>query len=184
MRTIDHKLLGTYLIQKMELQGTLSGISKIAFLWGNIEPDINCLTHLKGFLHNRQFHGHNFQNGRSRIKSLLRKIQRGHVAVIRYYRMGKVMHYMADTFTFPHNEFFPGDITQHVNYEHMLHHQFLSVIHSKADAEDSVTKKRNQWIVFNREHRQYVSDRKNALDDIRYILASTSRCLNGMLMCI
>lgn len=124
MRTADHRRLGQYLLREIEEYKNLPLLHKISFIWGNIEPDINYVTYLKGFSENKKFQGHNSQNGMKHIKKLTEKIEGKPLNVITCYRAGKITHYIADAFTFPHNDGFTGNIKNHMSYERRLHCKF------------------------------------------------------------
>lgn len=44
MKTKDHRSLGKYLLRELEV----SGFKRAAFLWGSIQPDVNCFSHFSG----------------------------------------------------------------------------------------------------------------------------------------
>ncbi len=46
---------------------------------------------------------------------------------IRDYRLGKLTHYVADAFTYPHNRIFRQP-SQHCRYEQELHCEFVSAL--------------------------------------------------------
>ena len=45
---------------------------------------------------------------------------------MRNYLLGKLIHYIADAFTFPHNNVFKGNLVQHCKYENKLHQAYLN----------------------------------------------------------
>ena len=57
MRTVDHGILGIYLLRRTASAARIPIRSKAAFLWGNIKPDLNYATYLKGFLRERVLRG-------------------------------------------------------------------------------------------------------------------------------
>ncbi|HOP12072.1 MAG TPA: zinc dependent phospholipase C family protein [Oscillospiraceae bacterium] len=121
----SHKLLGEYLIHNCaELPKKRH---KKLFLWGCVEPDYNYLTYLKGSLKIQPFRGHHYPNGQSRILRLVRRLRRNHRRnVLNFYRLGKLMHYVADAFTYTHNPEFGGRVKGHHSYEINLHSRFQS----------------------------------------------------------
>lgn len=100
---------------------TASPVEQAAFLFGSVEPDMNCLTYCKGLMHGTGLHGHNYAQVLPRIRRLARLLdgpeRRG---VQTYYRLGKLTHYAADAFTFPHNADFQGSLRAHIRYEAQL----------------------------------------------------------------
>lgn len=170
MRTKDHRSLGKYLLR--ELEG--SRFQRAAFLWGSIQPDVNCLSHFSGL----SVKGHHCACCTFRIEKLLCRIKEKKDSALRYYRAGKLIHYLADSFTFTHNEFFSGSLREHVKYEHMLSRRL------KCAFEDSTERDRNllpgidvMEIIMNL-HRQYMESRRNEMDDIRYIIEAASTAVH------
>lgn len=119
MRKQDHMVLAEH-IAKTYGQDIPQAYIR-AYLRGNVAPDENPVTYLHGFRYGMKFHGHNYENILPTIKrlygSLLKKKSLG---LIDYYRLGKLSHYTADSFTYPHNAIFPGSIVDHVKYESVL----------------------------------------------------------------
>ena len=103
----------------------------LAFLTGCIQPDRNPATYLKGSLHHRLLHGHNWTNSQKYIQKLCRRLEsRKKLRLLDFYSMGKLIHYVTDAFTFTHNEWFDRDILTHRYYETDLEHQFLKTLNS------------------------------------------------------
>ena len=88
MRTKDHRNLGKYLLRELEV----SGFQRAAFLWGSIQPDVNCLSHFSGL----SVKGHHCASCTVRIEKLLRRIKEKRDSAFKYYMAGKLMHYLAD----------------------------------------------------------------------------------------
>ena len=94
---------------------------ELAFLFGSFEPDCNPFSYLKGSLHSKLFGGHTYGNSRAYIRRRIRRLQRRtHWNLWNYYTMGKLTHYVADAFTWPHNPHFPGVGWEHHVYETAL----------------------------------------------------------------
>ena len=68
MQTIDHRMLGISLVKRLEEQQRVPLGCRLMFIWGSIEPDLNYLTFLKGFLRCSSLKGHSFVNSSRRIK--------------------------------------------------------------------------------------------------------------------
>ena len=85
-------------------------------------PCYNPFTYLHGSLKTEKFRGHNFDNARKCFVCLIHKIETEEMTEIkRCYLLGKLIHYVADAFTFPHNNVFKGNLVQHCKYENKLH---------------------------------------------------------------
>ena len=115
--------------QLLRLFPAIQPVERAAFLFGSVEPDLNALTYLKGIAHGMGLHGHNYAQVLPRIvrlSALLKDRQAWRVQD--YYRMGKLIHYVADAFTFPHNAWFQGDLRAHIRYEMRLAACFHSAL--------------------------------------------------------
>lgn len=127
MQTRDHKSLGKYLLQQTEQE--LPFLYKMAFIVGNVEPDRNVFTYLHGMLRGKRFHGHNYENILPVMQKLYKSLQKGRYFGIRkYYHLGKLIHYTADAFTYPHNEVYKEGLIEHCRYERQLHDRFLIML--------------------------------------------------------
>ena len=131
MKQKDHKALGKYLLDSVG-GGRLWQRTwhRRVFLLGCISPDYIPFTYLRGFHQSHAMLGHNARYSSEHIQKSIRRLQtRG---VRRYrdcFRLGTLMHYLADSFTFPHTEGFAGNMRAHRRYENDLHgcfEKFLS----------------------------------------------------------
>ena len=99
-------------------QGFRSRRFELAFLFGSFQPDCNPLTYLKGSLRAYKFRGHNYSNSQRYIYSHIIRLQRRRRWTMwQYYTLGKLTHYLADAFTYPHNENYPDSMLCHHQYE-------------------------------------------------------------------
>lgn len=100
-----------------------------AFVFGCIEPDYNYLTYLRGSLSNRMFSGHTFESTAAYISQAISRLEvRGHFRYRDYYRLGKLIHYVVDAFTYAHNHNFPGTLPDHRSYEMELKQKFAEFL--------------------------------------------------------
>ena len=112
MRLCSHLEFAQYLVSFWLPSCTAA--ERDAFLFGSIEPDLNCTTYLKGMLHRNGVHGHNYEQVLPRIDRLLHELtDKNGVHLLDWYRLGKLTHFIADAFTYPHNNCFPGDLRAH-----------------------------------------------------------------------
>lgn len=96
-----------------------------AFLFGCVSPDINVLTYLKGSVGHKPLKGHDYKSSYGYISKKLRSLQRkSKLNILDFYEIGKVVHYIADDFTYPHNEEFSENLSEHCRYEKDLHPHF------------------------------------------------------------
>ena len=106
--------------------------SRLAFLFGSVEPDINLLHYLRDAVCGAGLHGHDYSRILPRIDRLsLLRHRKEHWGILQYYRLGKLVHYGADAFTFPHNDGFHGGLQAHIRYEKELE----VVFHNKAECQ-------------------------------------------------
>ena len=116
MKTIDHEELSRYLMEKFDYP--VKKRLKYAFILGSIEPDYNPVTYLRGSVKVEKFRGHNFENAHVCIEKLIDKIEtKSMTEVKRCYLLGKLIHYIADAFTFPHNNTFKVGLIENCLYE-------------------------------------------------------------------
>jgi len=93
----------------------------LAFLWGCIEPDKNPVTFLKGSMRARFLRGHNYENALPFTNRLFSRLAEKRVwNMWDYYSLGKLVHYLTDSYTYPHNETFSGGLQAHRAYEKIL----------------------------------------------------------------
>lgn len=137
MEKRDHTRLAQTILDEFGLD--LSNRYQKAFLTGNIRPDKNPITYLHGFTTGQKFHGHHFGNIVETMKKMFRELQeKTSFSAHDYLRLGKLAHYAADAFTFPHNYEFTGTIREHCAYEAKLHlvmEDFLQEVRSGRRAE-------------------------------------------------
>ena len=171
MRMRDHKMLAKFLASGMEED--ISNISIKAFILGNIEPDFIPFTYLRGWLFGRKLHGHNYENSLPVMRKLFCSLQRKeHFGIREYYHLGKLTHYVADAFTFPHNQVFQGSLAAHCSYERELHEKFESMLQKPKNAfqtEALIGSFRNIEIL----HEKYMHEVGTCECDCRYIMQAT-----------
>ena len=156
MQKRSHKLLAATLLENT--QGFQARRFELAFLFGSFQPDCNPLTYLKGSLRAYKFRGHNYSNSQHYIYSRISRLQRRQRWTIwQYYTLGKLTHYLADAFTYPHNENYPDSM--------LCHHQYETDL--RAYLEEL--------------HRQYMAGVADMRKDVQFILKATSLLMAGCL---
>ncbi len=111
MRKKSHILVARYLADQMSVEESLQSHRK-AFCLGSILPDIK-----PSFLTRKHEYFGTFEEIRQKMRQLV-ECRSGRVKERVYWRrLGEVMHYMADYFTFPHNINFTGNLYEHNKYE-------------------------------------------------------------------
>ena len=116
MQKRSHRLLASALLRSQ--QGFHAKRFELAFLFGSFQPDCNPLTYLKGSWRGQKLRGHNFSNSQLYIYTRIHRLQRRtHWTMWQYYTLGKLTHYLADAFTYPHNDHFSDSLMDHHRYE-------------------------------------------------------------------
>lgn len=96
-------------------------VHKKLFYIGCVIPDRNPVTYLKGSFRHKIFHGHHWHNASEYIEKLSVILEkRDRFNSLDYYTLGKLIHYIADAFTYPHNAHYTGNLKEHKNYELLL----------------------------------------------------------------
>lgn len=174
----SHKLLARSLMNSYDGFGKKS--FEAAFLFGSFQPDCNPLSYLKGTFRARRFRGHNYSNFRPYIDSHIHRLQqRDHWTVWQYYTLGKLTHYLADAFTFPHNETYPDSIAAHRRYEDALRLSFSRFM--AAETLRRETARADLAGALEQLHRQYVSQTSDSGRDSRFILLANELLMASVL---
>lgn len=180
MRKKSHILLGRYLADQMTISQSLQSHRK-AFCLGNILPDIK-----PSFVTKR----HEFFGTFDEVQDKLKYLIDGSTDVLRervfWRRLGEILHYIADYFTFPHNKTFMGTLVEHNSYEKELKKELKSCIKSgRADRYAVYTlrfENAEQLVGYIKErHAAYLKKMRNIADDIRYILEVCFQVFQGAL---
>ncbi len=171
MRMKDHKMLAEFLAS--EIEGSISNIYVKAFVLGNIEPDCNPFTYLHGWLLGRKLHGHNYENILPVMRKMFCSLQKKECFGIQeYYHLGKLIHYVADAFTFPHNQVFEGNLRTHCEYERNLHKKFECMLKKQKNifqTETLIQGFHNIEIL----HEKYMHEAGTREGDCKYIMQAT-----------
>lgn len=127
MKATDHWQLSNWLLlhEKEPFRHTFATGLRI----GSVLPDCNLFTYLRGIRSGQGLYGHNAEITQSKICSLifdLIKTERS--GFLCGLRLGTALHYLADAFTYPHHDYYPGTLADHVTYESSLHHTFTEYL--------------------------------------------------------
>lgn len=169
MRRNSHSQLGSFLARNC-----MRGVPKsciYAFRFGCIEPDMNPATYLKGSCHIQRLRGHNFNNCEKYMKRISDRLEkRGVNNVFAFYKLGRLVHYITDGFTFAHNSNFSGNLREHSAYEHGLHEFFPEYLRRWGDSLLSLREHGSAFGVIEREHSEYMHQPSNMLRDSRFAI--------------
>lgn len=119
MNANSHKQIAVYL-DRIYLKRLPRQMRK-AFIIGCIEPDKNPTTYIKGSLRNQWLRGHNWENAQRYILKIADGLDRkSRLNIFEFYKLGKLIHYTADAFTYAHNLHFQSNLKVHRQYERAL----------------------------------------------------------------
>lgn len=178
METKSHVLLAGYLLRQIPTVDSV--IHQKVFALGCIEPDFNMFSYLKGFAKCQKLRGHNYNNSVNYIIHGLKKLQSKNNWNLRdYYRLGKLMHYLADAFTYPHNDSFTGTLWEHRVYEAHLHAYFVAYLKQRSE-ENRANCLPNIREYIGDVHRQYMKTSGDLKNDAAYITQVTSWVMRAL----
>ncbi len=123
---ISHIKLGLHVMRKhpMGFFGSLS------FLFGSIQPDICFLSYFCDVEPGDERRGHSYSTAIRRIQELESKLSKDSITAL--YVLGKIVHYAADSFTYPHNtSLFHGTLKEHMRYERILDETLSDALESE-----------------------------------------------------
>lgn len=170
MKKKDHLALA---VRLAELAGDLIPADCVLpFLIGSVEPDLNPFSYLRGMRRGKKFHGHNAANCTPFIRrSLFRLMSHGLDGALAWFRLGVLMHYVADTFTSPHNDFMDISIKDHVAYEAVLHLHLEEVLSQRIEAPSGLPYSLFSHLTGSWKDYQKL-DRHDVRSDVEYIMAN------------
>ena len=171
MQKRSHKLLAATLLENT--QGFQARRFELAFLFGSFQPDCNPLTYSKGSLRAYKFRGHNYSSSQHYIYSRISRLQRRQRWTIwQYYTLGKLTHYLADAFTYPHNENYPDSMLCHHQDETDLRAYLEEYLATRALRREKF--RQDVADALQELHRQYMAGVADMRKDVQFILKATS----------
>ena len=91
MKKKDHLQIGKLLLAQKDAK--LSGIQRLAFLFGCVEPDINPFTYARGSLKHEFLHGHHADNSSKHRHKLMRRLSNSGVhSLWQWFSLGTLIH--------------------------------------------------------------------------------------------
>lgn len=147
---------------------------RLSLYFGSILPDCTI-----GFLTKRHCMEETFDVCEKKMLRFLEhyKTRKRGISISSSVRMGVVLHYIADYFTFPHNAHYPGSLKDHCIYEECLKHQMRRFMNNRKESEDCSYELRNtktmhsisELLAFVKEkHEKYINDANNVNLDCAY----------------
>ena len=148
-----------HLVVTKSLTGNMHKTHKAALLLGSILPDLFVYTYLEG---------HTWEATFDKIINHMEVLEeKGRGGCFSYLKLGWVLHYVEDYFTYPHNTIFEGTIPEHYAYEKMS-----MPLCKKLDS-SSQLKNRIQEL-----HDNYLSQKMCNENDTAYMRQMVSEILN------
>ena len=135
---------------------------KFWLLVGSILPDIFVHTYLTG---------HTWAASFSLTAEKMRQLEwKGRMNSFSFLKLGYILHYIEDYFTFPHTEGYTGSLSDHVRYEKELT-EYLSVHHDFMDFKDcDDTASIDTLIIYlEKNHQKYKEIVPGFANDFKYI---------------
>lgn len=164
---------------------------KKAFYVGSILPDCK-----PSFLTKR----HEINETFALVEKGIHKLTQGYdspqeLSTMYFEKLGEVVHYIADYFTFPHNKEYPGTMAEHCVYEGELKHKLRSYIRDFDEKKLEVWKRNLQLEDLERfqsvadicdflkeEHRNYIRRGHHSVEeDCKYIVGICSKIVMAIL---
>lgn len=174
MKRESHKILGRYLME--QLQAAPAYRYQKAFLFGCTEPDSNPFTYLKGSRTVQWLRGHNYRNAERLMDRMSRRLtQREKWRMLDYYRLGKLIHYTSDAFTYAHNDTFRESIHEHRCYEAKLQRCFKINLAIERRAARREEVEETVIAAIRESHERYMEAARSVLTDVEYILRMTEQ---------
>ncbi len=164
---------------------------KKAFYVGSVMPDFK-----PSFLTKRHEINETFELVEKRIHKLTQGYNNPKELSTMYFeKLGEVVHYVADYFTFPHNKEYPGTMAQHCVYEGELKHKLRAYIRDFDEKKLQVWKRNLQLEDLERfnsvadicdfvkeEHRRYIRRGHHSVEeDCKYIVGICSKVAMAIL---
>ena len=199
MRKKSHISLARHIVNVSGLQHLDK--HRMAFYVGSILPDCK-----PSFLTQRHEINGTFELVSTRMKRLTQGYQdMEQLSTLYFTRLGEILHYIADYFTYPHNKEYEGNMKTHCVYEGKLKHELRAYIHQiggqnieawkkSIQLDDSIQFRSVEDICefIRNEHRQYIRRGRHCVEeDCKYIvgictkiaLAILSLCVKGIEEC-
>lgn len=147
---------------------------RVSLYFGSILPD--CTV---SFLTKRHCIEETFDVCKKKMEKFLEhyKTKKKGLTIMSSIRMGVVLHYVADYFTFPHNSHYPGNLKDHCVYEENLKHQMRSFMNNRRESRDCLYDRQNTREICSvsdlltyiyEKHQKYMNDAGNVNLDCAY----------------
>lgn len=180
MRKKSHISLARYLVNSKGMEELLA--HKKAFYIGSIWPDCTI-----SFIYRRHSKEETFFIMKKELEKLVKSYRKKGINGKFCRHLGIVTHYIADYFTYPHNDFYPGNIKDHCLYEKELKfclREYVKTDEAKRDRLKNLTVDSLEEIceLIEEKHKEYANDLKMVEQDCTYIV-SINHMVVDMFLC-
>ena len=187
MRKKSHISLAGYLVRELRLQELVK--YKKAFYLGSILPDLN--PKMVKEPHEIET---SFEKFKDSICRLIQDAKSGTCNGRVFWRkLGMVIHYLADYFTFPHNTAYDGNLKDHCVYEGDMKYQMREYVRTPEAKRIFLDQREQAFRISSEEalfayikgaHECYLAGRYCVVEDCRWILEMSAVVLVAMLRMI
>ena len=189
MRKKSHISLAKHIVDISDLPNLSK--HKKAFYVGSVLPDCK-----PSFITKRHEINETFDLVEKGIRKLTQEYSSPKELSTMYFeKLGEVVHYIADYFTFPHNKEYPGNMAEHCIYEGELKHKLRAYIRGLDETRLEAWKKKLQLEDMERfhsvgdiceflreEHRRYIRRGHHSVEeDCKYIVGICSKVAMAIL---
>lgn len=180
MRKKSHISLAGFLADTLEHEGIKS--HRKAFCLGSILPDCK-----PSFLTTKHAFNETFEMLQKRIENYVEYTASKDKHTMKSARdLGQIIHYVADYFTFPHNNHYDGSLKDHCVYEGNLRirlKEYLTNFEANKYVECEIHFNNMEELVefIKVRHEEYMSRKRNVEDDCRFIVAVNYHITRGII---
>lgn len=129
MKQVDHRALARLFLQYPDRRFWRSSCHRGAFYIGHLLPDFNPFTYLRGIRQSHGMKGHDAAHRREYVLRASARLERkSRLGLWDFYRLGTLLHYTADAFTWVHNGGADRPMEEHRAYEKRLHVSFAALL--------------------------------------------------------
>ena len=142
-------------------------IASLSYIIGNIQPDLCFTSYLLGVEPGDEKRGHSYSTAMKRIRVLenLKVSNR----IFAAYVLGKISHYAADSFTFPHNQtLFSGTLKEHMKYERLLDDVLRNAFNMHNEIQENDIS--DVFSFLSKLHEKYERQKPSPHNDVSYII--------------
>lgn len=180
MRKKSHISLARYLVNSKGMEELQA--HKKAFYIGSIWPDCTI-----SFIYRRHSKEETFSIMKKELEKLVKSYRKKGINAKFCRHLGIVTHYIADYFTYPHNDFYTGNIKDHCLYEKELKfylREYVKTDEAKRERLENLSVESLEEIceLIEKKHKEYANDLKMVEQDCTYIV-SINHMVVDMFLC-